>query len=265
MWNINKQNMVWTGVSRALLTPSRSDTSIRVNLAAAPGPNNLPLLVGVFGNPDQLNESLNAVEAGYRNQLSSRVSLDLTAFFNDYDKLFSLEPGAAFLKTNPAPLHLVVPNYFGNGLMGETHGVEASANWRLTGHWTLSPGAILFWPCICTVTRQARTLRRLPKRRVRLRTIRRNCDLTLIYPGACNGTHRRTSSAASKRSLCRRTPASMPVSRGSRSNDSHQAGRAKSPERPSRRIETSRHPDDASNHDQAQLLCPINGAILKQE
>jgi iron complex outermembrane receptor protein len=140
VWNMGKRNMLWGAISRALRTPDRSDTAVRANRLAVPGPNNLPLLVSVFGNPDEQDVSLNAFEAGYRNQLTDRTSLDLTIFYNDYDYLRSTEPGAPFLETNPAPLHFVAPLTFANGIYGETHGIEASANWRITDRWTLSPG-----------------------------------------------------------------------------------------------------------------------------
>jgi len=140
VWNIDERNMLWTAVSRALRTPARSDTAIRVNYSVLPGPNNLPLLVSLFGNPQAGDESLNAFEVGYRNQLTNRASLDFTVFYNDYDNLVSVEPGTPYLEANPPPLHLVVPSFFGNMLYGETHGLEVSANWRLAEHWTLSPG-----------------------------------------------------------------------------------------------------------------------------
>jgi iron complex outermembrane receptor protein len=139
-WNIDEQNMLWAAVSRALRTPDRSDTAVRANIFALPGPNNLPLLVSVFGNPEEKNETLDAFEVGYRNQLTNRASLDLAVFYNDYDHLFSTEPGTPYLETNPAPLHLVQPRTFGNGVRGEMHGLEASAEWRLSDRWTLSAG-----------------------------------------------------------------------------------------------------------------------------
>jgi iron complex outermembrane receptor protein len=37
-------------------------------------------------------------------------------------------------------LHLLIPSTFGNGLYGETHGIEVFANWKVTRFWTLSPG-----------------------------------------------------------------------------------------------------------------------------
>jgi iron complex outermembrane receptor protein len=131
--------MFWTAVSQAERTPARSDTDIRFNSAVLPGPNGLPLLISVFGNPKFKNEVLRAVEVGYRTQLAPRVSLSATVFFNDYDNLSSVEPGTPLLVGGPSP-YLVIPNTFANLDYGETHGFEAFANWKVSNHWSLSPG-----------------------------------------------------------------------------------------------------------------------------
>jgi iron complex outermembrane recepter protein len=139
-WVANERNMFWAAVSRALRTPSQSDRDIRFNNSVFPGPNNLPILVSIFGSPTRQDERLNAFEAGYRTEITKRISLDATAFYNDYDNLVSVEPGTPFLETEPPPLHLVVPNVLSNLSNGETHGVELSGNWKVAKHWTLSPG-----------------------------------------------------------------------------------------------------------------------------
>jgi iron complex outermembrane receptor protein len=138
-WTLDSKNMVWGAASMADRTPSRIDTSLRINYAAVPGPG-MPILVSFFGNPNQKDERLTAFEAGYRNSWTSRFSLDSTVFYNRYRDLVSVEPGATTIETNPAPIHLLVPNTEGNGLHGETHGLEFFANWKVTGFWTLSPG-----------------------------------------------------------------------------------------------------------------------------
>jgi iron complex outermembrane recepter protein len=139
-WIASERTMFWAAVSRALRTPSQSDRDIRVNETVLPGPDNLPVLVSIFGSAARQNESLNAFEAGYRTEITKRISLDATAFYNDYDNLVSVEPGTPFLEANPAPLHVVVPNVLSNLMYGETHGVELSSNWKVTKRWTLSPG-----------------------------------------------------------------------------------------------------------------------------
>jgi iron complex outermembrane receptor protein len=147
VWTPNSKNSVWAAVSGADRTPARSDTSFRVNFEALPGSpetGNLPILVSLFGNPDEKSERLTAFEAGYRTTLTSRFSLDTTAFYNRYRDLVSVEPEAMRLETNPAPAHLLIPESFGNGLYGETQGIEAFANWKVVSCWTLSPGYAFF-------------------------------------------------------------------------------------------------------------------------
>ncbi len=105
-----------------------------------PGPDNLPTLVSIFGNPDQLNERLIASEVGFRKQVSNRLSFDSAAFFNRYHDVASEEPGAPRIEADPSPVHLLLPLYFANRIHGETHGIEIFANMKLASRWTLSPG-----------------------------------------------------------------------------------------------------------------------------
>jgi iron complex outermembrane receptor protein len=104
----------------------------------------MPILVSLFGNPNQKNEQLTAFEIGHRAAPNSRVSMDTTVFYNRYRDLVSVEPGAERVETNPAPVHLLIPTYFGNGLYGESQGIEAFANVKVTRLWTLSPGYSFF-------------------------------------------------------------------------------------------------------------------------
>lgn len=139
-WTPDDRNTLWAAVSQAQRTPSRTDTSVRVNLEVLPGPNNLPIVIGYWGDPAQDAERETSIEAGYRAKLSERVSLDSTIFFNHYRDLMSIEPGAPQLETNPLPPHLVVLSSFANLCYGETHGFETFADWKVTRRWTLSPG-----------------------------------------------------------------------------------------------------------------------------
>jgi iron complex outermembrane receptor protein len=78
---------------------------------------------------------------GYRSAWTSNFSVDSTVFYNRYRDVDSVEPGATIVETSPAPAH---PSYLGNGLHGETHGIELFANWKATNFWTLSPGYSFF-------------------------------------------------------------------------------------------------------------------------
>jgi len=141
-WSLNSKNMFWSAVSGATRTPARSDRDIRVNYYALPGSvetGYLPILVSFFGNPNAKDERLTAFEAGYRNTLSSSLSVDTTVFYNRYRDLESVEPGTLGLEMSPGPPHVLIPTTYGNGIYGETHGIEVFANWKAASHWTLSP------------------------------------------------------------------------------------------------------------------------------
>jgi iron complex outermembrane recepter protein len=139
-WAPEDRDMFWAAVSGAQRNPSRGETAVRDNEAVYPGPDNLPILISAFGNAGQKNERLIATEAGFRKAFTDRLSFDSALFFNHYQDLFSGEPGATLLETNPAPVHLLMPFVIANLLHGETHGIEASASVKLAGRWTLSPG-----------------------------------------------------------------------------------------------------------------------------
>ncbi len=133
-------HMFWAAVSRGLRTPARIDTDIRQNLGFSSVSGGLPVVTGVFGNPDFKDENLIAYQVGYRATLSPRLFLDFTAFLNSYNHQETFEPGAPFQETTPLPIHIVQPEIAENLLHGEGHGLEVFANWKVTSRWTLSPG-----------------------------------------------------------------------------------------------------------------------------
>jgi iron complex outermembrane recepter protein len=139
-WEASPQHMFWTAVSRALRTPSRNDTNLVVGLGGFTGPNGVPVFEQFIGNPNYQNEELLAYEAGYRTTFSKNVSLDLAAYYNDYNQLQSIEPSVSFFQPTPAPPHEVDTLTFENLLYGETHGFEAAGKWKVSNRWEISPG-----------------------------------------------------------------------------------------------------------------------------
>jgi len=131
--------MIWAGVSRALRTPAETDVSLRLNVAGFTEADGTPAVVRILGNPRIRNEGLVAYEAGYRMAIGKRLSIDLAAYYNDYDNQITDEPATPFFESTPAPTHLVVPTMFANLSYGETHGGEVAANWKVTARWTLNP------------------------------------------------------------------------------------------------------------------------------
>jgi iron complex outermembrane recepter protein len=135
-WTPTNRRTFWTAISHASRPPARRDVGVDAALAALPGPTEVELL----GNPKFKSEHVVAYELDYRAQPTDRLSLDLTAFINNYHGLESAESLPAFFDPNSIPPVLVLPKSFGNKLYGTTEGFEASVKWRVTNRWTLSLG-----------------------------------------------------------------------------------------------------------------------------
>jgi iron complex outermembrane receptor protein len=130
MWNPREDNWFWSSVSRAVRTPSRGDRDINLIQNATASTANPPLTsrsIIVTGNDDFDSEKLIAYEAGYRTQPTDNLSLDLTAFFNDYDDLQTskLESSVDLML-----LQAVINTSPENKMEGETYGAELSAKWQ---------------------------------------------------------------------------------------------------------------------------------------
>jgi iron complex outermembrane recepter protein len=85
-------------------------------------------------------EQLRDYEAGYRAQISKRVSVDIAAYASFYRRLLTNEPGTPFFTTGPLPNLLVSPLYFENRAHAFSYGAEIFANWNVTPLWRISPG-----------------------------------------------------------------------------------------------------------------------------
>lgn len=91
----------WGAISRAARTPSRSEMdlqSVRDIQTFAYFP---PILQKFAGNRDFESEQLTAYEIGYRVYLPNSISLDLTTFYNSYNKLRSYEIGTPYEEKHP--------------------------------------------------------------------------------------------------------------------------------------------------------------------
>ena len=127
-WTPNDRQTVWASVARAVRTPSVAEESIRLQ---QPGP--LPgTVVRLNGNSGLSAEELIAYELGYRIAVTEQVSVDVALFYNQYDKLRTLEP---------EPVIPGVPTFLpfraGNLLEGETYGGELLVSYEATDWWRL--------------------------------------------------------------------------------------------------------------------------------
>jgi iron complex outermembrane receptor protein len=135
LWLLAPQHTLWAAVTRAVRTPSRVEHDLSATSLLDP---RTPTFGRAIGNGTFVSEKLLAYELGYRRQPTSRLFLDITAFYNRYTDLLSLEPGTPFTETTPPPAHVIVPLFIRNGLHGEGYGVELAADWQPFDWWRVS-------------------------------------------------------------------------------------------------------------------------------
>jgi iron complex outermembrane receptor protein len=116
-WKVGTDSLLWTAASRAVRAPARLDRDIRL-------PPTPPYLIA--GGPDFVSEVANVYELGYRGQLARELSLSITGFYQDWDKL----------RSGQAPPDALVQNM----IYGHTSGIEAWSTWQAAAWWRLSGG-----------------------------------------------------------------------------------------------------------------------------
>jgi iron complex outermembrane receptor protein len=124
-WKLSDAGMIWASASRAIRSPTPFDRDVIEKI----GPT-----VFLTGDPSFDPESVDAFELGYRAQPYSGLSFSMSAFYNVYDRLRTIEPASATV---------FLPLRWGNLMEGETYGFEAWAKWQVAHWWRLSPGVRL--------------------------------------------------------------------------------------------------------------------------
>ncbi len=144
LWTPNEGSTVWGAVARAVRTPSRLDGGGLVNqtvLAPMSFRNPLPLPMLLQGTGAVSSEALHAYEVGWKQRLSSSVSVDLALYYNDYDELRTgrfvspvCQPSGLAAALGcfllPGQSYVVQPIAAGNMATGHSQGFELAADWR---------------------------------------------------------------------------------------------------------------------------------------
>ncbi len=131
-WKPSADAMLWAAASRAVRTPSRFDRDVYQKSGST---------IIFNGGQDFDDEKLTAYEAGYRGELFDAATLSVSAYYNDYDELRSVEvspTGTIPLSGNGHSGYY--PAYFGNKMHGRTYGVEIWGTYDLTAWWRLTAG-----------------------------------------------------------------------------------------------------------------------------
>lgn len=122
LWTPDERNTVWTSVTRAVSTPSRAFTDMRVIYNSTPAMSN-------NGSKGLRAQEVESYELGYRVKPSDDWLFDVSLFYNEYDNLSTAENNPTFLS-----------RVYDNQMFGETYGAEIAAHWRVNDKWTLAGG-----------------------------------------------------------------------------------------------------------------------------
>lgn len=136
-WTPSDRQTVWGAVARAVRTPNRLEHDGELLALYVPPPflgdPTLPTAVIRAPSSGFESEELVAYEIGYRVQPHRRLTLDVAAFYNVYDRLKTTDvQGLSVTATNE-----VLGLLLGNNLAGETYGVEITSRWQPTDWWRL--------------------------------------------------------------------------------------------------------------------------------
>ncbi len=144
LWEVNEGHSLWASASRAIRAPAQVERDAKhiINTVVPPQPGGPPFPIAIFasGSDEFDPETVLALEAGYRAKPWKETTLELSAYYNFYDDLRSVNPEDAL--PGDAPGVLLVP--FTNGAKGETWGLEAELAVDLLPGWRLV-GGYSFW------------------------------------------------------------------------------------------------------------------------
>ncbi len=192
MWAPHHQHRLWASVSRAVRTPSRIEHDLTLMQRVFPAqtlpvpPFFIPPVALSFdGNPQHDSEQVISYEMGYRTTLIDNVSIDFTAFYNDYSNLRSVN-----MRT-PAPtpkgtfpnIYLEQLVFFSNNNRGHTYGFEISTVWQMIDWWRWDANYSLLKTEFDGMDAESQ-IGHSPQQRVSLRsalTPMENVDLDLLF------------------------------------------------------------------------------------
>jgi len=121
-WQASDSTLLWAVASSAIRAPTPLDANVVEKVGG---------IVFLQGNPDFRAERVTGYELGVRSAISPLFSLSMSAFYNHYDDLRTIEPAAT---------QTFLPLRWDNLMAGHTYGMTAWADWQVMQWWQLSPG-----------------------------------------------------------------------------------------------------------------------------
>ncbi len=147
---ISDKQSVWASASRAVQTRSRADyvALVKLGLIQADSPFGVQANGMALGDDDRDSQRVYAFEVGYRVRPMENVSLDLTAYPNEYKGLVDIDPDplAGSFTWEPtgdpatATYVMVRDSILSDNIKGHIRGAELTANWQVLDNWRLGTG-----------------------------------------------------------------------------------------------------------------------------
>ena len=128
LWQPAERHSLWAKTARAVRTPTILEQRGRLVVGVYPGAEGVQA-ARLLGSERFESEVVNAYEAGYRWRARENLSFDLAVFHNIYDQLYSISP-------QPGPDG--VNFQFGNGMEGDSSGVEVAVDWQAASWLSLA-------------------------------------------------------------------------------------------------------------------------------
>jgi len=150
-YSFASDTVLWGAISRGIRSASRLERDVRVSetlpsFTVVPGA--APFGFEIWGDPDFAPEKLTAYEIGLRHQFGDAVSVDLTAYYNDYTDMRGVRrlpsvcaPSMTPTDTNPLCIFtatkVILPLQYTNLLSGDIRGAEITVTWNPLRNWRL--------------------------------------------------------------------------------------------------------------------------------
>jgi len=136
MWAPHNKHRLWAAASRAVRTPSRLEHTMNLlRSVAVPPTTPVPAALILTENDNYDSEEVFSYEIGYRTTVIKNLSIDFTAFYNNYKNLRSGQLG----DTDFDPLFLNLPAnqpiQAGNKNSAHTYGFEIASVWQMLNWW----------------------------------------------------------------------------------------------------------------------------------
>ena len=138
VWAPKLNQRIWTGISRAVRTPSRIDKGVNYLGLIEPqntqlNPTEVPVLLNWQGNRAYKAESLISYEIGYRTTMFKNISFDIAGFYAQYKNMDSYI--ASPLQFDADNRYIFQNFVSSNSEQTHSYGLELASVWQMLDWW----------------------------------------------------------------------------------------------------------------------------------